>query len=111
MTDHHQSSERTAWRLATCQFAEGPHVSTSHRLHPCELQRLIHLNIIQPRPLETRPYMERTARSPLLCSADCNPETQRSFVCVQGHALTPAVAFPALALFNLMRMPLILLPW
>ena len=32
-------------------------------------------------------------------------------MCVQGHALTPAVAFPALALFNLMRMPLILLPW
>lgn len=30
---------------------------------------------------------------------------------LQGHALTPAVAFPALALFNLLRFPIIMLPW
>lgn len=29
----------------------------------------------------------------------------------QGHILTPAVAFPALALFNLLRFPITLLPW
>ena len=29
----------------------------------------------------------------------------------QGYALTPAVAFPALALFNLLRFPIIMLPW
>ena len=29
----------------------------------------------------------------------------------QGHALTPAVAFPALALFNLLRFPIVMLPW
>ena len=29
----------------------------------------------------------------------------------QGFALTPAVAFPALALFNLLRFPIIMLPW
>lgn len=30
---------------------------------------------------------------------------------MQGYALTPAVAFPALALFNLLRFPIIMLPW
>ena len=29
----------------------------------------------------------------------------------QGNALTPAVAFPALALFNLLRFPITMLPW
>ena len=29
----------------------------------------------------------------------------------QGYALTPAVAFPALALFNLLRFPITMLPW
>jgi len=29
----------------------------------------------------------------------------------QGHPLTPAVAFPALALFNLLRFPITMLPW
>ena len=29
----------------------------------------------------------------------------------QGYSLTPAVAFPALALFNLLRFPITLLPW
>ena len=29
----------------------------------------------------------------------------------QGYALTPAVAFPALALFNLLRFPIVMLPW
>ncbi len=29
----------------------------------------------------------------------------------QGYPLTPAVAFPALALFNLLRFPITMLPW
>ena len=64
----------------------------------------------QDRP-DTGLLLERRDCSPLLCSKRCNLERQSSDVCVQCHAVTPAIAFPALALFNLMRMPLILLPW